>query len=237
MLYFIGSPIGNFGDISQRALDILKSVPVILVEKWSDSVKLLNHFGIKPIKILSFDERNQKKVLPLVIEILRKKNIAFLTSAGMPGVSDPGAALARACYGAGISVVPIPGPSALSAAISASGMAGDFLFVGFLPKKRGQIENVFAEAAENNHNLVFFESPHRLGKTLEILAIKYPDAEIFVGKEMTKKFEKYLIAKPAEILKIARLDSKFLKGEFALIVKFNGQSHRKVINRFGQLLI
>lgn len=223
MLYVVATPIGNLGDISQRALEVLKSVEAVLVEKWSDSIKLLNHFGIKPTEILPFNERNQRRMILQALEILRKKDVALLTSAGTPGVSDPGAALVRACYEKGIGVVPIPGPSALSAAISASGMTGDFLFIGFLPKKHGQIEKIFAEAAESGHNLVFFESPFRLKKTLEVLAADYPDAEIFVGKEMTKKFEKYLLAKPAEIIEVAEGDPKFLKGEFTLIVNFGSR--------------
>lgn len=230
MLYIAATPIGNLGDISQRVLEVLRSAEVVLVEKWNDSIKLLNHFNIKPNKIISFDERNQKKVIPQALEILQHKNVALLTSAGTPGVSDPGAALVRACHERGIQVAPIPGPSALSAAISVSGMTGNFLFVGFLPKKRGQIEKIFAEAATGGHHLVFFESPFRLGKTLELLAQKYPSAEVFVGKEMTKKFERYLLTKPAKIIKTAKNDPKFLKGEFTLVVDFKPTRFRRSIH-------
>lgn len=221
MLHIIATPIGNLGDVSQRMLDVLMSSDVILVEKWSDSIKILRHFGINPPKLISFDERNQKKMIPEILEILSEgKNISLITSAGTPGVSDPGASLVRSCHERNITVVPIPGPSALSSAISASGLSGDFLFIGFMPKKRGQILKIFLEASGGKHNLIFFESPFRIEKTLKFIMENYPSADVFIGKEMSKKFERYILAKPAEILEIAKNDSKFLKGEFTLIVSF-----------------
>lgn len=219
-LYLIGTPIGNLKDMTERAKDILASVPFVLVEKWSDSMKLFKSYEIKPLEVLSFDERNQVRITPKILEKLKDGDGAFITSAGMPGVSDPGSYLVRACREAGIEIIPVPGPSALTTAISASGFGGHFLFVGFLPKKKNQLEKMFLESSRLEQNLVFYESTHRLVKTLEILNEKFPDTLLFVGKEMTKKFEKYLVKTAGEILEIINNDKKFVRGEFTIIVNF-----------------
>jgi len=220
-LYLVGTPIGNLSDMTPRAIEILKSCSVILVEKWTDSIKLLKHFEIGQKEIINFDERNQRRATPKILTKLEKgEEIALITSAGMPGVSDPGAYLVSACHEKGIIVVPIPGPSALSTAISATGFEGNFLFIGFLPKKKGQIGKIFEEAKENKHNLVFFESTYRLMKTLEFLKSNHPTAKIFIGKEMTKKFEQYKIMTAEEALTLISVDKLFVKGEFTIVVKF-----------------
>lgn len=216
----MGTPIGNLKDITLRAIETLKACPLVLVEKWSDSIKLLKHYDIKPEKIVTYDDRNCRKVTPGLVKILKETDAAFITSAGMPGVSDPGAYLARACREAGITVVPVPGPSAISSAIAVSGFEPPFLFIGFLPKKSGQIAKTFQLASDNGYNLVFFESTFRLEKTLNFLAEKYPATQIFLGKEMTKKFEGYEVALPSDFLAKIKIDKKFTKGEFTIIANF-----------------
>lgn len=222
MLYIVGTPIGNLKDLSPRALEILKSVDVLLLESPEDSRPLLNFYDIKPKKLIKYNEENRKKITSTILEILIKEDAALITSAGMPGVSDPAADLVNGCYKNGIVVAPVPGPSALTAAISVSGMyEKGFLFVGFLPRKKGEIVKMFREATENGHALVFFESPFRLAKTVAILVENYPKAEVFVGKEMTKKFETYIKNTPAELLAIMKENKDFLKGEFTLVIKFD----------------
>jgi len=219
-VYFVGTPIGNLKDITLRALEVLKTSPLVLVEKWSDSIKLLNHYEIKPEKIVTYDDRNCRRVTPRLVGELKDKDAAFITSAGMPGISDPGAYLARACREAGIEVVPIPGPSSLSAALAVCGFEAPFLFIGFLPKKVGQLTKTLKAAAEAGNNLVFFEATFRLEKTLKFLVENYPQTLLFVGKEMTKKFESYEVGYAEDFLEKIKENKSFTKGEFVVIANF-----------------
>ena len=220
-LYLVGTPIGNLGDFSPRGIETLKNCSVILVEKWTDSIKLLKHFEVGQKEILNFDERNQKKITPKILTKLEGgEDIALITSAGMPGVSDPGAYLASACHEQGIIVVPVPGPSALATAISASGLTGSFWFVEFLPRTRGKVVKILKQAEELETNLVCYESTYRLAKTLILLNELYPETKIFLGKEMTKKFEQYLVGSAKSFLVKIEADKYFSKGEFTLIIHF-----------------
>jgi 16S rRNA (cytidine1402-2'-O)-methyltransferase len=220
-LYLVGTPIGNLGDMTPRAVEVLKECPVVLVEKWTDSIKLLKHFEIGQKEIINFDERHQKRVTPKVITKLEEgEEVALITSAGMPGVSDPGAYLVSACHEAGIKVIPVPGPSALSTAIAASGFGSSFWFVEFLPKTRGKVVKVLKQAEELETNLVCFESTYRIEKTLTLINELYPERKIFVGKEMTKKFEHYLVDTADNFLSKIKAEKAFTKGEFTLIIHF-----------------
>lgn len=220
-LYLVGTPIGNLKDITLRALEILKTTPVLAVEKWSDSRKLLQAYEIKPERIINFDDLNAKRVLPKILEILiAGQDVALITSAGMPGISDPGAYLVNEARKKDVEIIPIPGPSALTTAIAVSGFIGPFWFVEFLPKKSGQLKKIFQTAHNIKSDLVFFESTYRLEKTLKFIADKYPETRIFIGKEMTKKFEQYWIGKATEALDRISQNKNFTKGEFTLIVSF-----------------
>ena len=224
-LYLIGTPIGNLGDMSPRAIEVLKNCQVILVEKWTDSVKLLKHFDIGSKEIINFDERNQKRVTPKILKILQgegqeEQDVALITSAGMPGVSDPGAYLVSACHAKGLTVTPIPGPSALTTAMAGSGFSGSFWFVEFLPKTRGKVIKLLKQAEELKTNLVCFESTYRLEKTLALIGEIYPERKIFLGKEMTKKFEQYLVETAQNLGQKIKTDKYFVKGEFTLIIHF-----------------
>ncbi len=220
-LYLVATPIGNLKDITLRALEILKSTPVLLVESYEDSRPLLAAYDIHPQRIIKYNDRNSRKMVPEILNILKEKNVVLITSAGMPGVSDPAADLVSACYAAGIEIIPIPGSSALTTAIAASGFRGDFLFIGFLPKKRGQIEKILREAKENGHVLVFFESTYRLQKTLTLINEAYPTARLFLGKEMTKKFERYVRGSSEAMMRHLESDKKFSKGEFTIAISFD----------------
>lgn len=221
-LYLVGTPIGNLDDLSSRALETLKHCPVILVEKKTDSWKLIKKFNLQPEEIISFDERRQKKITPQIISRLQTGlDIALITSAGLPGISDPGAYLVSACYQAGLIVKIIPGPSALSTAISATGFTGSFWFVGFLPRTKGKIIKLLKQAETLKTNLVCFESTHRLEKTLSLLDESFADKQIFVGKEMTKVFEQYLVGRPNDFLIKIKTDKHFVKGEFTLVINFS----------------
>lgn len=220
-LYLIGTPIGNLGDISSRAIEVLRSCPIVLVEKWTDSIKLLNHLAVEPKEIINFAERNQKKTTPKIIAKLEAgATVALITSAGMPGVSDPGAYLVSACHEQGIEVIPVPGPSALTTAISASGFTGSVWFVEFLPRTRGKIIKLLTQAENLKTNFACFESTYRLKKTLELINELYPENQVFLGKEMTKKFEQYLVGRAEDFLIKIKTDRYFTKGEFTLIIHF-----------------
>jgi 16S rRNA (cytidine1402-2'-O)-methyltransferase len=219
-LYLVGTPIGNLGDMTPRAIEVLKKVPVLAVEKWTDTIKLVKHFEIGEKKIINYDDRNSRKVLPKILDILREQDVALVTSAGMPGVSDPGAYLVEQAREAGHEVTPIPGPSALSTALAASGFSGHSWFVEFLPRTKGKITRILEQAEEMGTNLIFFESTHRIIKTLELINNLYPETKIFVGKEMTKKFEQYLVTTAEEILAKAARDRDFSRGEFVVIIHF-----------------
>ncbi|MBI4268650.1 16S rRNA (cytidine(1402)-2'-O)-methyltransferase [Candidatus Uhrbacteria bacterium] len=219
MLFLVGTPIGNLGDITARALETLRAVPIIIVEKYTDSVKLLRHFDIRDKKILSFDDRNAKRALPGLRQALLHNDAAYIVSAGMPGISDPCSLLVNACREDAIPIVSIPGPSAVTTAIALSGFFDRaFLFVGFLPKKPTQLKKTLEEARENNHLLVFFESTHRILKTLAFLGAEYPDTRLFIGKELTKAFERSLVGSPAELLEQFAADKKLAKGEFTCVI-------------------
>lgn len=220
-LYLVGTPIGNLSDISPRAIDILREVSSLAVEKWTDTIKLLKHFEVGEKQIINYDDRNCRRVTPRILKLLETENVALVTSAGMPGVSDPGAYLVERTREAGHEIVPIPGPSALSTAISASGFSGHYWFVEFLPRTRGKIIKILRQAEELGTNLVCFESTYRLKKTLELVKELYPEQKVFLGKEMTKKFENYLVQTPAELLALAEGDKDFCRGEFVLIIHFS----------------
>lgn len=224
MLYIVSTPIGNLKDVSERALEVLHSVDVIIAESPNDSIKLLNAYQIKGKRILKFNDRNKRQVLSGILGIIRDQNCAYVTSAGTPGISDPGQDLVALARKNGVDVRIIPGPSALISAIAMSGMrARQFTFVSFPPKKQGQLKKLFEEFAGRKEMLVFFESTHRILKTLQIMSEVVPEAKIFVAKEMTKIFENYFSGAPSEIIATFKENQKSVKGEFVLMVDFNNR--------------
>lgn len=221
MLYIVSTPIGNLKDISERALETLRSVKTIIAESPNDSVKLLNAYNIKGKGLFKYNDLNMKRVQGDVENILRDGDAAYITSAGTPGISDPGQNLVNTARKIGIETRIIPGPSALVSAIAMSGIrTRQFTFISFPPKKPGQLRNLFKDFLEKGEVLVFFESTHRILKTIEALGEIAPDSNLFIAKEMTKMFENYFWGKPKDVLEEIKKDPKSIRGEFVIVADF-----------------
>src|SRR5437667_4087090 len=192
-LFVVATPIGNLGDISQRALEVLREVELIACEDTRQTIKLLNHFGIeKPLT--SYHEFNeQKKAEQLAEKLAGNAKVAIVSDAGMPAISDPGYRVVRLCRERGIPVVVIPGPNAAVAALAASGLPSDeFLFVGFLPAKKAGRRDKLAELVNIRCTLVFYEAPHRIEESLEDIQAVLGDREVCIAREITKIHEEYV---------------------------------------------
>ncbi|MCL5410658.1 MAG: 16S rRNA (cytidine(1402)-2'-O)-methyltransferase [Patescibacteria group bacterium] len=219
MLYIIATPIGNLEDITLRALRVLKEVDLIACEDTRVTKKLLDHFDIKNTTISYFQHSKLSKIEYIIEQLKMGKNIALATDAGTPGISDPGQELIARIQNTDnrIQIIPIPGPSALTAAASISGMIEkEFYFAGFLPKKKGR-QTKFKELIKLNVPIVIYESANRLEKALgEIREYFGEDAKVFIAREITKMFEEYWGGSIDEI--IGDLSDHQLKGEIVLIV-------------------
>lgn len=219
-LYIVATPIGNLGDMSPRAVDVLQRVGHIAAEDTRHSAALLRHFGINT-PLFALHEHNERLVSQSVIERLQRgEDIALISDAGTPLISDPGFPLTRLAHEAGIRVVPVPGPCALVVALSAAGLPTDrFVFEGFLPAKRGTRQHALEALAGERRTLVFYEAPHRLVETLEDLATAFGAKRLAVlGRELTKTFETVRQAPLAELVDFVRADSDQLRGEVVLVV-------------------
>lgn len=216
-LYLIATPIGNLRDITLRARDTLASVDVIACEDTRHSAVLLQHLEIRK-PLVSLHEHNEAMRTAQFVNDLRDgKSIAYISDAGMPGVSDPGSRLVAACRLAELPVEILPGPSAVLTALVGSGFPADaFYFGGFLPVKSGQRQRALTAALEADETSVFFESPHRLPSTLELLSSLEPGRLICVARELTKKFEEYRRGPAAEVA--AHYTAHPAKGEICLLI-------------------
>src|ERR1041385_8449546 len=201
MLYVVATPIGNLGDITLRALEVLNLVDLIAAEDTRHSGMLLKHFGIKK-PLVSFHEHNEAMRTAQLIELIAgSENVALVTDAGTPGLSDPGARLIRACVRRGLPFTVVPGASSLLTALVSSGFSTEkFLFGGFLPTKSGGRERELRAAAARDETTVFFESPYRLTKTLNACIEILPDRQLCVARELTKKFEEFRRGTASELL-------------------------------------
>jgi 16S rRNA (cytidine1402-2'-O)-methyltransferase len=226
-LFIVGTPIGNMEDITLRALRVLRETSLVAAEDTRHTGLLLSRHSIhKPL--VSYHEFNEaKRTAELLKELQQGRNIALVSDAGMPTVSDPGQRLIRAAINAGIPVEVIPGVSAITMAWAMSGLGtlarrsgpreGGFLFYGFLPHKSGQRRNALTRLAPLPHALVFFESPYRLVKSLQDMLEKLGNRRAVVARELTKKFEEILRGDLAAILK--KLENRTVKGEITVIVE------------------
>jgi len=220
MLYILATPLGNLGDISRRATETLREVPLIIAENPSHTQKLLQHLGISNKKLLQFAEHNELKVLDKLIEQLQSTDAVLVSDAGTPGISDPGFRLVRACIIAGIRVSPIPGPSAIVSALSASGLPTDrFLFVGFLPKTEPKLNRALQNAIDTESTLIAYESPQRISKTTEMIAKSLPNSQIVIARELTKIHEEFIRGTASEVLQELKSRGS-IKGEITLLVSF-----------------
>lgn len=213
-LYIVATPIGNLDDISIRAAHILREISVVAAEDTRVARKLLNHLGASP-KLLSHHEHSRKSSTARVLEALESGDVALVTDAGTPAISDPGPVLVRGAVERGHAVIPIPGPSAVTAALSISGMAADrFAFVGFLPRKAGDREKELAAARDRETVTVCFEAPHRVLETLSDIDRLIGDREITVCREITKLYEETFRGVASEA--IERFSNP--RGEFVIVI-------------------
>ncbi len=223
-LYLVATPIGNLGDITLRALEVLRNVDRIACEDTRQTQKLLNHFQIEK-KTVSYHEHNEhSRAAELIAAIKGGNAIAVVSDAGTPGVSDPGAWLVSDAIAAGVQVFPIPGANAAVSALIASGLPADeFEFLGFLPEKAGarrtKLENLAAHPGENARTLIFYEAPHRLLGTLADLELVFgPELRVAVARELTKIHEEFLRGTVAEVRsELASRDR--IRGEITLLVE------------------
>ena len=217
MLFLVATPIGNLGDVTHRALEVLRSVDLIACEDTRHSGNLLRHFDIqKPL--VSYHEHNEaRRTADLIEQLVTGKKIAVITDAGLPGISDPGHRLLRACQQRGVPYTILPGPSAVLTALIGSGFAADrFFYGGFLPVKSGGRERELRSAAERAETSIFFESPHRLLKTLTAAASFLAGRSICIARELTKTFEEYRRGTAAELL--AHYTIYPPKGEIVVVI-------------------
>jgi len=199
-LYLVATPIGNLDDMTLRAVHVLESVPLIAAEDTRHTLKLLTHFGLRR-PLVSLHAHNEARQLQTILSRLEQHDVALVSDAGTPALSDPGVRLVSAAVAAGYPVVPVPGPSAVLAALVSSGLpTNQFTFLGFLPRKRGELERVIRDAGEAKRTFVFFESPHRVQKTLAIMASALGPRSLVVAREITKVHEEFLRGTPATLL-------------------------------------
>lgn len=212
-LFVVGTPIGNLEDITLRAIRILKEVDLIACEDTRQTGILLQRFQIKKPLISYHQHSKLQKIETIITELKNGKDIALVTDAGTPGISDPGGVLIGRAVESNIKVESIPGPSALTALISVSGILMDkFLFLGFLPKKKGRL-TLFKNLKNWQYPIVLYESPHRIIQTLDEIQELLGDKEIIIGRELTKKFEEIIRGRISEVKNKVRA-----QGEFAIII-------------------
>ena len=216
-LYVVGTPIGNLEDITLRAIRVLKEVDFIAAEDTRLTRKLTSRYGIKtPLK--SYYRYNRARQAEKFLQLLGEgKKIALVSNAGTPGISDPGSYLIKQTLGKDIPVVPIPGPAALTTALSVSGMPGtNFIFYGWLSPKSGRRSRELRELRDEPRTIIFYEAPHRLLSTLRDIKEIIGDRFLFVGRELTKKFEEILQGRVSELIEV--FEERKPRGEFTLIL-------------------
>lgn len=218
ILYVVATPIGNLSDMSFRAVETLKAVDIILAENTSETSKILNKYEIRAKRLVAYRDETATKLIPqLVTEFELGMSIALTSDSGTPLISDPGYKIVRECLSKNIRVVTIPGPSAVVAALSISGLPTDkFTFVGFLPKKGGHRNEIISTFGNLDATLVIYESPFRVLKTLSDIHSVLGNRYVSVVKELTKLHEMSFCGKVEELLEI--LPTKNLKGEFVILV-------------------
>jgi len=216
-LYLVATPIGNLEDITLRALRTLRECDVVAAEDTRHTGLLLKHFGISKPMLSYFQFNEAKRSEEILARLGRGEKIALATDAGSPGISDPGERVVRAAIEAGYRVEAVPGPCALVAALTASGLPSDeFHFAGFLPHKSGQRRSRLERLKEIDGTLILYESPYRIEKLLEELAEVMPERRVALARELTKKFEEYLRGTPAEL--IERVKKRPIRGECVALI-------------------
>ena len=236
-LYIVATPIGNLEDITLRAINILKEVDYIACEDTRQTMKLTNHYDIHT-KLFSYYSYNEKRVSGKILDLLEKgKNIALVSDGGTPTISDPGAYIVRLARENNYNVIPIPGASALSSILSIAGNpVNNTCFLGFLSPKPGRRRKQLKEIYEKKLNAVIYESPNRILKFLADLNVIAPDANVLLGREMTKMHEEYLEDIPINLL-TQLSERKKIKGEICLFVAFNSKKNIKLKSNIDDIMI
>jgi 16S rRNA (cytidine1402-2'-O)-methyltransferase len=220
-LYIVATPIGNLEDITLRALRVLAAVDLIACEDTRVSARLLRKYGIATRTVSYHARSGPGREARILATLAAGKSVALISDSGTPAISDPGsrlAALARERFGESVRIEPIPGPNAAVAALSAAGVpASEFLFLGFLPHKKGR-EALFDEIAAAERTVVFYESPHRIARALESLAARLPERRITLARELTKLHEEFLSGTPRELASRLAEHPDSARGEFVVVV-------------------
>ncbi|MBD5422943.1 MAG: 16S rRNA (cytidine(1402)-2'-O)-methyltransferase [Mycoplasma sp.] len=215
-IFIVGTPIGNFNDITLRALETLKMVDIIACEDTRVTIKLLNHFDIKDKKLISYHNFNEKQSAKGIIDLVinKEKNVALVSDAGMPSISDPGFELIELAKKHSVTLEIIPGVSALTTAITASGLGPNFTFLGFGKNKKNQLENQIKELLPGTY--ILFSAPHKVQYLLEIIDKNVKEHIVFLAREMTKKYETFYCGTANEVLNQIKSN---LKGEITVVLK------------------
>ena len=218
-IYIVATPIGNLSDITIRGLDVLRGVDFIAAEDTRHTRRLLDHHGISA-KLVAYHEHNEaEKSLYLISEVQQGRSIALVSDAGTPLISDPGHTLVSLAKKEGVKVIPVPGPSAIIAALSASGLpCGKFIFEGFLPVKQKAKRDLLELFRYEARTVVFYESPHRILSSLEVLASLFPGRHLAIARELTKRFETITSGLTEELQSWTLADDNQQKGEFVLVL-------------------
>ena len=236
-LYIVSTPIGNLDDITLRAVNVLKESDIILCEDTRHSIKLLNHLKIKK-RLISYHKFNEKKQINSVIEHINKgKILSIISDAGTPLLSDPGKLLLNECLKRQFKVVPIPGVSSITTAMSVSGYNDKFLFYGFLPKKEGELENVLSTLSKLDYSQIFFVPAVKINFYLKIMKKHYFDRKIMIAKEITKIHEEFF----RDSVKDIKLFNPTLKGELTIVISENISkkqpvNEKKIVNKIKKYL-
>jgi len=224
-LYIVATPIGNLEDITIRALNVLQSVSIIACEDTRQTLKLLNKYNIKK-KLISYFQPKEKLKTPLILNRLEQgKDVALVSDAGTPGISDPGFPLIKKALEKGIKIIPIPGASAVTTALSAAGLpTHKFLFLGFLPPKKTSAAKLLASLKDETATLVFYAPPRKLPQFLALIEKQLGDREIVIAREITKIHESFLRGTPRIL--IERIHQTPLKGEATILISGAGKKSR-----------
>ena len=229
-LYVVSTPIGNLQDITLRAIYILKNSELILCEDTRISIKLLKKFNINT-KMISYHKFNEKKRLGKIIQLIKNNKIVSLISdAGTPVISDPGMILIKECIKNNIALHPIPGPSAVTSALSVSGFDEKFLFYGFLPNSESQIKNEIKNLCDFPYSIIFFVSSNKINKVIKIFKIFFSERKIMIAKEMTKIYESF-IRNDVNSLDVSKYN---LKGELTVVISNKLNVKKKSLNQLGE---
>jgi len=223
LVQLVATPIGNLGDITFRAAESIRQADIVACEDTRHSRRLLEHLGIREKELVALHDHNERYRATSLVERVRDgARLVYLSDAGMPGISDPGYRLVNAAHEAGVRVEVLPGPCAVVTALAGSGMPSDaFYFGGFLSVKSGRRTRELSESLERRETSIFYESPHRLGGTLEILQKLAPDREVCVARELTKRFETYHRGNASALS--AYFSAHSPKGEITLLIRGLGR--------------